>query len=403
MLNPDTTVKPGSIACLAAFLRSRPDAGIAGALIENEHGYCMTSAHADPSPLGELHGAAQFGLLSRWPLRRLAEQQTAEPRRCDWVSGACMVVRREVLESVGPLDEGYFLYFEEVDYCVRARRQGWSCWFVPAARVVHFEGASTGIRLARRRRPAYWYASRRRFFVKCYGAFGLLLADFLWAIGRLTLVLRRALRLGGRSGQDEEPARLGGLLFGEAPKRPATQQAELGRPVQLAQRRRIGVSRSHAVAVLVFDQCAGNAGVGPRTQKGGEACDRAGLHRRVGVQHDDRRIGRIEFADPTHARVVAVREAAIARQLEHLGPAGPAVPFDRGTDDGGRAVARSVVDDDDPAAVQFRKVRNQRCEAIDHQVAGAIVDDDDEGAGHGVDRPRAHRARRRFAIEIAAS
>jgi len=216
MLNPDTTVKPGSIACLAAFLRSRPDAGIAGALIENEHGYCMTSAHADPSPLGELHGAAQFGLLSRWPLRRIAEQQTAEPRRCDWVSGACMVVRREVLESVGPLDEGYFLYFEEVDYCVRARRQGWSCWFVPAARVIHFEGAATGIRLARRRRPAYWYASRRRFFVKCYGALGLLLADFLWAIGRLTLVVRRALRLGGRSGQNEEPARFAfDLLAGD--------------------------------------------------------------------------------------------------------------------------------------------------------------------------------------------
>jgi GT2 family glycosyltransferase len=125
-------------------------------------------------------------------------------------------VRRQALDAVGPFDEEFFLYFEEVDFCARARRLGWTCWYVPDARVVHYEGASTGIRVPGRRRPAYWFASRRRFFVKRYGIRGLLAADLLWAIGRLSLVVRRLLRLGGRAGVADEPARLSGdLLLGD--------------------------------------------------------------------------------------------------------------------------------------------------------------------------------------------
>ena len=205
MLNPDTIARPGAIGCLAAFLDSHAEVGIAGALIEDASGHVEVSAHADPSPLGELEGAAKLGLLSRWLSRHAMHQDSISQHPCDWVSGACMAVRREALDAVGLLDEAFFLYFEEVDYCVRARRLGWSCWFVPEARIVHFEGAATGIRLARRRRPAYWYASRRRFFVKCYGVGGLLAADLLWALGRCSLVVRRALRLGGRNGQADEP------------------------------------------------------------------------------------------------------------------------------------------------------------------------------------------------------
>lgn len=208
LLNPDTIIRPGAIACLAAFLDSNAEVGIAGALIEDPNGRPELSAHPDPSPLGELVAAAQLRLLERWLPRHAARPPSSFPHASDWVTGACMAVRREVLDAVGPLDEQYFLYFEEVDYCVRARRQGWSCWFVPGARVVHFEGASTGIQLARRRRPAYWFDSRRRFFVKRYGVFGLLAADLLWGIGRLSLVLRRFLGLGGRSNLHAEPARI---------------------------------------------------------------------------------------------------------------------------------------------------------------------------------------------------
>ena len=217
LLNPDTIVRPGAISSLCNYLDANPGVGIAGALIENEAGHPERSAHAQPSPISELESAARLGLLTRilsgsaspWVPR-------SSPHKCDWVSGACMVVRREVLDEIGPMDDGFFLYFEEVEFCLRARRAGWSCWFVPAARVLHFEGAATGIRVGQRRRPPYWYASRRRFFVKAYGVSGLLLADLLWALGRLSLVTRRAFGLGGQTGREHEPARLAlDLLAGD--------------------------------------------------------------------------------------------------------------------------------------------------------------------------------------------
>ena len=75
-------------------------------------------------------------------------------------------------EAVGLFDEGFFLYYEETDLCRRAVSAGWQVWFVPGSRVVHHEGASTGIRNWKRRRPRYWYESRRRYFVKAFGASG---------------------------------------------------------------------------------------------------------------------------------------------------------------------------------------------------------------------------------------
>lgn len=208
-LNPDATVRPGALAALVGHLESHADAGIVGASIEDEHGVPQCTAHAFPSPLRELGAAAQLGALSMLiASRSVATPPGDAPRTCDWVSGACFVVRRQLFDAIGPLDEGYFLYFEETDFCLRAKQGGWSCWFVPGARVMHHEGASTGIRTPGRRRPAYWYASRRRFFVKAYGIVGLMAADLLWAAGRLSLVTRRALRLGGRAGQQDEPGML---------------------------------------------------------------------------------------------------------------------------------------------------------------------------------------------------
>ena len=215
LLNPDTVVMPAAIERLAEYLHHQDGVGIAGALIEDESGRPVVSAHANPSPMSELTGAARLGLLSRW----LGHDAVSGPparaaHACDWVSGACIAIRREVFDTVGPMDEGFFLYYEEVDFCLRAHQAGWSCWFLPEARVRHFEGASTGIKMPRRRRPGYWYASRRRFFVKAYGTAGLVAADLLWAIGRLSLVVRRALGLGGREGRDDEPQRYARDLLG---------------------------------------------------------------------------------------------------------------------------------------------------------------------------------------------
>ncbi len=203
LLNPDTVVPPGAIKALVRFMGAHPEAGIAGSELENADGSVECSAHTFPSPLGELEGAARLGLLSRL----LGRHKVAPPvfeHECDWVSGASMIMRRQVIEDIGLMDEGYFLYFEEVDICRRSRQAGWQCWYVPSSRVIHLEGASTGIHATGKRRAKYWYESRRRYFVKSYGISGLVIADLLWAIGRFSFLIRKGLRLGA-GGKNYDP------------------------------------------------------------------------------------------------------------------------------------------------------------------------------------------------------
>lgn len=199
LLNPDTVVRAGAVSGLTGFLDTHPAAGIAGSLIESPEGGIECSAHRFPSARGELEGAARLGLLTS-----LLSSHVVSPRisgvahECGWVSGASMMVRRSVVEHIGLMDEGFFLYYEEVDYCRRAKAAGWSIWYVPESRILHLEGAATGIRGGARRRASYWYDSRRRFFIKHTGVAGLVLADVFWAMGRLSFLLRAGLRLGRR-------------------------------------------------------------------------------------------------------------------------------------------------------------------------------------------------------------
>ncbi|MBI5891284.1 MAG: glycosyltransferase family 2 protein [Nitrosomonadales bacterium] len=207
LLNPDTVARPGAIEALVNFMDDHPNAGIAGSELENADGSVEYSAHTFPSPLGELDGVARLGPLNRLLWRKAAaatpSQETAH--LCDWVSGASMIFRRKVFEDVGLMDEAYFLYFEEVDICRRAHQAGWQCWYVPGSRVIHLEGASTGIRTVARRRAAYWYESRRRFFVKNYGVSGLVVADVFWAVRQLSFTIRKRLNFGAGSGVDIDP------------------------------------------------------------------------------------------------------------------------------------------------------------------------------------------------------
>lgn len=198
LLNPDTVARPGAVGALVEFMEAHADVGIAGSRLEDPDGQVQSSAHRVHSPLTELENGARLGIVSRLLANRIVSPPVQDtPHRCDWVSGASMIVRREVIESIGLMDEGYFLYFEEVDFCDRAQQAGWACWYLPDSRVVHDEGRSTGIRKVGVRRPQYWYDSRRRFFLKTYGVAGLLAADALWALGRASLLLRRRLGLGG--------------------------------------------------------------------------------------------------------------------------------------------------------------------------------------------------------------
>lgn len=205
-LNPDTELRVGVIATLRSRLLGDPSIGIVGSAIENQRGEPAAAAHNVHSPLGEFESAARLDLLSkllnRWTV---TPPQSDRAHRCGWVSGACMGVRPEVLSATNGFDEGFFLYFEEVDLCARAARLGWQCWFEPSVRVMHLEGASTGIAEVKRPKPAYWYASRRRLLVKLYGIAGLIVADLLWVVGRATLVARRTLMGSGHASGALEP------------------------------------------------------------------------------------------------------------------------------------------------------------------------------------------------------
>lgn len=186
LLNSDTIVRPNALAQLRQAMRSCPDAGIIGPALLDEHGKAVSSCFRDPKPLSELVRAAQTGPLSKvLPSFVLVLPKTSEPVEPDWMAFACVLIRREVIERVGMLDDGFFMYFEDVDYCRRTRAAGFRVLYWPAAEVVHFAGGSSGVstKTGRARAPRYYYEARARYYAKHFGRTGLWLANGLWLLG----------------------------------------------------------------------------------------------------------------------------------------------------------------------------------------------------------------------------
>ena len=183
LLNPDTIVRRGALRSLCQFMEEHPKAGIAGANIVGREGLPLHSAHRFPSSTQQFVEGLGLGIVSRWLGAISLSPGYSRNVECDWVSGACMLVRRQVFEQVGEMDEQYFLYFEEVDYCRRAKSAMWQVWYVAEAIVVHLVGASTDVNASGKRRPMYWYESRLRYFRKHHGEFGAILADAACILG----------------------------------------------------------------------------------------------------------------------------------------------------------------------------------------------------------------------------
>nr|MBC8448123.1 glycosyltransferase family 2 protein [Chloroflexota bacterium] len=148
LLNPDTEVLDDAIGRLARFLAEHPRVGGVGAQLQYPHGRFQHGAFSFPGLL-----QLCFDFFPPRPRRLLDSRLNGRyPRRCyeqgepfpiGFALGAALMVRREAIEAVGLLDEGYFMYGEEVDWCWRMQRAGWPLFCVPAARVVHHGGAST--------------------------------------------------------------------------------------------------------------------------------------------------------------------------------------------------------------------------------------------------------------------
>lgn len=187
LLNPDTVLHAGAIDALVGFFDRQPLAGIAGGVFENGDGSEWAIAFRFPSALGELEQGVKLGLVSR-ALRRwcVPMHMGHEAAEVDWVSGASMMARREVFARIGGLDESFFLYFEETEFCHRAKAAGFEVWYVPASRVTHIAGQSTKVterNVGPRRLPPYWFDSRRLYFVRTRGAAYAALADLAAVAG----------------------------------------------------------------------------------------------------------------------------------------------------------------------------------------------------------------------------
>ncbi|BFM05365.1 glycosyltransferase family 2 protein [Halioxenophilus aromaticivorans] len=188
LLNPDTLPGPDSLQVLLDYLAAHPEVGCVGSQLTDDDGSGQLSAFNFPRPLGEFVAASSIGLLIRLLPKLVVASHTMNQRgSVEWVVGASMLMRAEVVNRVGHMDEKYFLYYEEVDYCRKIHQAGFDVHFVPESRVVHHVGAATGISDLRRkqppRRPSYWFESRRRFFRKNYGLFGAIVADVCWVLG----------------------------------------------------------------------------------------------------------------------------------------------------------------------------------------------------------------------------
>jgi GT2 family glycosyltransferase len=200
LLNPDAQVRPGAIAALTRFLESHPQVGIAGSSFENLDGSDWPFAFRFPSVLSEVDNGLELGvatrLLRRWVVPRTMSN-ASEP--VDWVCGASMMIRPEVLSAIGGLDENYFLYFEETDFCRRARHAGFATWYVPESRVMHIAGQSTLVTNEPQRLPDYWFESRRRYFALAFGLRRAMVIDLVTILAHSLGSLKRLLQ--GRTGR----------------------------------------------------------------------------------------------------------------------------------------------------------------------------------------------------------
>lgn len=191
VLNPDTIVEPGAIRALLDVINADPKIGAVASQLLEPDGTRAGSAFRFPTIGREFvrglgAGGSRVGaLLGIAPT--LIEHDTPGP--AEWITGASVLFRSAALRETGLFDDGFFLYFEEVELMHRLTRAGWALWSAPASRVTHFAGAATGVasggQVAVRPYPAYRYEARRRFFARTGGLAGLILANAGWIAGRM--------------------------------------------------------------------------------------------------------------------------------------------------------------------------------------------------------------------------
>ena len=198
LLNSDTLLEDAAISRLLARAGTDPDSGLISPRLQWPDGTPQESCFRFHRPVSELIDGAATGpvtqLLSRYDVPIPVEDADSFP---EWTSFACVLIRAEVFVDVGLLDEGFFMYFEDSEFCARARDAGWRVLHHPEARVVHLRGGSSPVKSqarAKKRLPRYFYESRTRYFYERYGRRGLLAANLMWTLGWSLSSVRAALQ-----------------------------------------------------------------------------------------------------------------------------------------------------------------------------------------------------------------
>lgn len=194
LLNPDAKVTRGAVARLVEELKAHPRCAAAGSQLLARDGSPAGAGFRFPTAGRELVSAARTAALGR--LLGIPPTIVADSSEVDWVTGASVMLRTAALRETGLFDDGFFLYFEEVELMHRLRSAGWLVRHVPESRVYHAEGSSTGIASVGKM-PEYWYRSRRRYFLLTGGRVSAVAADMAWMLGRPLGMLKTALRRRG--------------------------------------------------------------------------------------------------------------------------------------------------------------------------------------------------------------
>ncbi|MBT4504713.1 MAG: glycosyltransferase family 2 protein [Gemmatimonadetes bacterium] len=199
LLNSDTRVEPGVLGSLVDFLASHPEAGAAGPRLVGADGGLQLSCGRPPGLASEfvnkllLHKLLPFFKFGRW--------DHAEIREVGWITGACLLVRREVVEQLGPLDPAIFMFYEDLEFCMRIRRAGWKILYHPFSQILHLGGQSTRKNLRNMlviSQRSLFYLFQKHFgrghlhFLRLLTAVEMVLRSLVWGFLFLFLPARRS-------------------------------------------------------------------------------------------------------------------------------------------------------------------------------------------------------------------
>ncbi len=187
LLNSDTVVRQRAIPLLLETAKTDALPGLVTPRLEWPDGQPQESCFKFHTPISELISSARTGPITKLLNTYNVPQAVKNDNDYyDWSSFACVLVKADVFKDIGLMDDGFFMYFEDVAFCFHAKKAGWKVLNAPNAHVVHLRGGSSPVKSQaklRKRLPRYYYESRTRYFHQAYGQPGLLLANLLWTAG----------------------------------------------------------------------------------------------------------------------------------------------------------------------------------------------------------------------------